>query len=581
MVRYFSKAGVGIIEFNDPDSKVNVLSAANLGDLEQILSDISSANRNISALFFMSSKKDMFVAGADIKELASISSKDEALKLCAKGQDICNRIEQLPMPTFAVVDGACIGGGLELGLSCDYILATPNKKVKIGFPETRFEISPGFGGVHRLKEKIGRKKAERLIRTGQLLSALEAKKANIVDKIIPEKIAREYEALSGFSGWRKRAISEPRHQLDEEERGILAEKITQEPARNALAAFLLASRYKNRIPKENAGREILRRCAVIGAGAMGRDIAYLISLETGMEVGITDINRAVLKTAGSYIKSIYRDAVKRHMLSRSEASQRFKRISFSKLHLEDCDLVIECIAEDPQLKKQLFAKIEKMVHGDCIIATNTSCLSIEGFGPCLGRPERFIGIHFFNPAYKMKLVEVTPGSLTDRRVLDKVNIFLQSMRRVPVTVKDSPGFLVNRMLLPYLNEAVFMVEEGYSILDIDSAMLGFGMPKGPIDLLEDIGLEVAYKASRILEDRSGGRIRVSGIFGLWAEAKRILPAKQIRKADGSYIAQRLLGPMKKEAELCLKEGIAVSREIIDLALLLGSGFPASKRIWDI
>ncbi|MFH1854174.1 MAG: 3-hydroxyacyl-CoA dehydrogenase NAD-binding domain-containing protein [Candidatus Omnitrophota bacterium] len=581
MVQYFNKAGLGIIEFNDPDSKVNVLSISNLTCLERILTDISSNTHTIKALFFTSPKKDIFIAGADLKELASIKTKKAAIDLCAKGQAICNRIERLSVPTFAIVDGACIGGGLELALSCDYILVTANKKTVIGFPESRLGISPGFGGAHRLKERIGAKKARYLIDTGQLLTAREAKKIRVIDGIITKAIARDYKILSGFARRRKRSIPNRGQGLDKQEREILAEKIMREPARNALSAFLLVSKYKNRVSEDSDILETLGRCAVIGAGIMGRDIAYLVSLETGLPVSITDLNKTISNKARTHIKSLYRDAVKRGILYRDEAGKKLKNISFCIAGMRDCGIIIECVTEDFRLKKQVFAEIESKVRPDCIIATNTSCLSVEELGRTLKRPERFVGMHFFNPAYKMKLVEVIPASFTDKTVMEKVNTFLRNMRRVPVIVKDRPGFLVNRMLLPYLNEAVFMLEEGFSRIAIDSAMIDFGMPKGPVELLEDIGLGVAYRASKILEDKVSDCVKVPVMLEAWADRKKILRKKETKKAPASYVTQRLLGPIKKEAELCLNEGIADSQEIIDLTLLLGIGFPVSKRIWNV
>ena len=580
MVKRISKTGLGVIEFNDSDSKVNVLSAVNLDKLESILTETSLNPNGVKAVFFISAKKDIFIAGADIKELASIRTKESALRLCAKGQAICNRIEQLPFTTFAVVDGACIGGGLELALSCDYILATANRKTRIGFPEARLKISPGFGGVHRLKERIGVKKAARLIETGQLLSGREAKKTGIVDRLISERTASDYKKLSGFAGWRKRSIPEARHEFDIQEREALAEKIVQAPAKNALSAFLMVTKYKNHTLAEDDAEHGLKSCAIIGAGTMGRDIAYLVSSTTRLTVNIIDVNEIVLKNARIYIDSIYREAVKKDILARNEARKGRDRISFNKSGLEDCDIVIECVPEDLQLKKQVFLDIEKKLKPDCVIASNTSCLSIEELGRSLTRPGRFIGAHFFNPAYKMKLVEVARAGFTDSITTNKIRGFLQAMRRTPVMVKDSPGFLINRMLLPYLNEAAFMIEEGFSSRDIDSAMVDFGMPEGPIELIKDIGMDTTYKASMVLRDRCGSRIKVAESLKSWTETKKISSGKTVKQAENNTIVQRLLEPMKREAELCASEGVADNQEVIDLALLLGAGFPASKRIWD-
>ncbi len=585
---YYKKGNIGIIEFNDPNSKVNLLSSANLDTLNRIVDSVIETEANIKALFFRSEKKDIFIAGADIKELARINTKEEALQLCKKGQELFDKIEQLTMPTFAVVNGACVGGGLELALSCEYILATKNKKVKLGFPEARLEITPGFGGPHRLAEKIGKKHADYLVNTGMLLNLKEAKRLKIVDRVIPESHQFSYQKLikickrhHGVVARRAVAKKEVRAKFNQSEREVLAEKMLQERAKNSLASYLLISKYRDYPWLDGAIENLnrIKRCAVIGAGTMGKGIAYLISLEGNFSISLVDLDNSTLKKAREYIKNTYRDAVKRHILYNSEARLRFSNICFGKVQLRDEDIIVESITEDISAKKALFAEIEREVREDCILATNTSCLSIEKLSKSLKHAERFIGIHFFNPAYKMKLVELAPTRFTGKLVLKKVILFLRQMRRIPVIVKDSPGFLVNRMLLPYLNEAVFMLEQGFLAEDIENAMLEFGMPMGPLELLGEIGLDVAYKASKMLEENFGSRLKVPE--SLRACPKKILQPhrKKKRLRVCKDISERLLGPIKREAELCLEEGVVGSRDVIDLALLLGIGFPASKRLW--
>jgi len=588
MVSYYRKDDMGIIEFNDPDSKVNLLSAENLDALERIIGSVIENDRHIKALFFISGKQDIFIAGADIKELAAICTKAEAIQICKRGQDLFDKIEQLTMPTIAVVSGACVGGGLELALSCDCILATKNKKVRMGLPEKRLGITPGFGGPHRLAERIGAKEAGHLIATGRLLSGKEALLFNLVDDIIPESKKFLYKKL--IKVYRRRGICAKRSArgngeragLNQAEREVLAEKIFQEPARNSLASYLLVSKYRNYPWPESASgtpRPTIKRSAIIGAGTMGRGIAYLVSSQGGLPVGLTDLDRHTLKKARPRIKAIYGEAVKKDILYKNEARVRFGNITFGKADLAHADIVLESITEDASLKEALFAEVEPRLRKDCILATNASCLSVQGLSKSLARAERFIGMHFFNPAYKMKLVEVVPTRFTSREVLQAAVAFLQRLKRIPVIVKDSPGFLVNRMLLPYLNEAVFMLEEGVLAEDIDRAMLEFGMPMGPLRLLGEIGLDVAYKASKALEDSYGNRMKVPET--LKACPEEILEPQRTGRShrDFEYITGRLLSPIKREAVLCLEERVVDDREIIDLALLLGIGFPASKRIW--
>ncbi|MDP8229932.1 MAG: 3-hydroxyacyl-CoA dehydrogenase NAD-binding domain-containing protein [Candidatus Gorgyraea atricola] len=555
MISYYKKDDMGVIEFNDPDSEVNLLSKENFKQLESIIDSVTSNKVELRALFFTSKKQNVFIAGADIKELAAMRTEKEVVSFCKNGQRLFSKIADLKMPTFTIVDGACVGGGMELALSCDHILATTNKRVKIGLPEVKLGISPGFGGPHRLKEKIGSKRADSLMDKGELIFAKEAKELGIIDKIIPESRKCDYEKLARLPVQPRRLDLNPTYavgQVEAVERQEVIDKIFQPPAQNALSSYLLVDKYKG--PELLSPR--LKRCSVIGAGTMGRDIAYLISLKTELPVDITDANKNVLKKARPYIKNICKDAISRGM------RPSIKNIRFGNGVCKDTDIVIESIIEDALKKKILFSQIEKSLRKDCIIATNTSCISIEELSRSLRNAERFIGMHFFNPAYKMKLVEVIPTRFTSKEVLSSTIGFLRSFKKIPLVVKDSPGFLVNRMILPYLNEALFMLKNGFNAEDIENAMLDFGMPVGPLRLLEEIGHDVAYKASEILEQGLGDKIKTQQSSG---------------RKD---IANRLLCPIRRQAELCLKEGIVGSREDIDLALLLGVGFPRSRRIWE-
>ena len=548
---------------------MNLLSKENFKQLESIIDSIATNKDELRALFFTSRKKNIFIAGADIKELAAMRTEKEVRSFCQNGQRLFRKIASLKMPTFTIVDGACVGGGMELALSCDHILATTNKRVKIGLPEVKLGISPGFGGPHRLREKIGSKRANSLMDKGELVSAKEAKELGIIDKIIPESKKYDYKNLAKSPVRPRRSDLNPTYEVEAREIKLVIDKIFQKPAQNALSSYLLVDKYK--------GRELLnpslKRCSVIGAGTMGRGIAYLISLKTGLPVDITDTGKDILKKASSHVKSVYRNAVTKGILCNSEARSCLKKINFGDPLSRDTDIVIESITEDALKKKILFGQIEKSLRKDCIIATNTSCIPIEELSKSLRNAERLIGMHFFNPAYKMKLVEVIPTRFTSKEVLDSTIGFLRSLKRIPLVVKDSSGFLVNRMILPYLNEALFMLKKGFKAEEIENAMLDFGMPMGPLRLLEEIGHDVAHKASKILEDSFGSRMNVRGRT---SNIKCSRPNLEQRDLE-----QRLLQPIRREAELCLKEGIVDSREVIDLALLSGIGFPRSRRIWEI
>jgi len=626
MVTYRKEDNFGIVEFNDVDSKVNLLSDANLDMLRQIIEGIENDN-DLKALFFVSKKPDIFIVGADIKELITIDTKEKALDKCKKTQGLFNRIEHLRIPTFSILNGACVGGGLELALSCKVILATNNKHVLLGMPEVKLGITAGFGGTYRLPRKIGHKNANKLISTGRLININQAQKIKLIDRVIPESEQFSYEKhlvalrrmpFGHLRGETKPKLSYGNSKFDARcsmldyplrvssieyrekqanllrdalkiEREVLAEKIVKPEAKNSMAMFLLARKYKDypwvepRCPKPLN----IERCSIIGAGVMGRGIAYLVS-SRDVITDIRDVNKDTLKKARINIKNIYTEAVKKGIWCAYEAKSKFKYLSFGK-NLKAATIVIEAIEEDILAKKELLAGLEKEVKKGCILASNTSSVPLEELSKSLKNAENFLGVHFFNPAYKMKLVEVIPTTFTDKSILDATVEFLRRLKRFPIVVKDRCGFLVNRMLLPYLNEAIFMLEEGFSPKDIDGAMVKFGMPMGPQELLNQIGPDTAYKVSKILYDNFGDRMKVPNLLyknsinincSCRDEACLVSTNLLKGKREGAgYILERLLSPMRREAELCLEEGVVGSREVIDLALFLGIGFPASKRIW--
>lgn len=652
---YTVKDSIAEIVLNDTASPVNILSTPMMQEFETMIDSLAHAPLN--ALVIRSSKKDVFIAGADIHEIAGITDSAAAIEKSKRGQDILAMLAALPFPTVAVIDGACLGGGLELALACTYRLVTDNAAVKLGLPETTLGILPGFGGTWRLPRLIGMAQALPMILTGKSVDGAKAVKLGLADGIYPAAFIGD--AVSAFilslasAGARKalkkrrsrrpvmglidgnpigrslvyRAAKKelmkrthghypaPRMALRtvrrnygrsyasamKREREAFAELAVSPAAKKMIALFFTGEALKKEYRADAAP---IRQAGVLGAGKMGGGIAWCIS-NADIPVRMKDINWDAVGKGYAAVSDMYHDAVRVKKLSEREARLKAHRVSGAVDYsgFADADIVIEAVIEDADIKMKTFRELERIVRPDAIIATNTSSLSVDALASALDHPERFVGFHFFNPVNRMPLIEVVPGMRTSEEVLVRAVAFARTLRKMPIVVRDTNGFLVNRILMAYLNEAMLLLEEGVPFTRIDAVMTRFGMPMGPFELLDEIGIKVGAKVARIIGAAHPERASMGKMLEIVGHHEKLVgksaegfyryrgsrsPNPLIRDlmrangmpldsaADEREIEMRCLMRMINEAARCMEEGIITRADYLDMAMLYGTAFPAFR-----
>lgn len=635
------------------DSELNILTMESLMELKSILEELSR-NDTISLLFIESGKPNCFIAGADINEIQKISSVSEGEKMAGNGQEVFRILEDLPFPTCAVINGSCFGGGLELALACTYRVADESSKVRLSLPEVKLGILPGFGGTQRLPRIIGEAAALKMILSGRNIDASRGYKTGLIDAVVPKgylpfwkkkffmslktdngrsiiksrKKRVKKHPLLRFPGGRSILYAAARREIIASTGGhypapLAAWKVLKKTAarknlkgyalertslgklaltresRHLLRLFFIDKELKKNQfihPRKKIARAMTKRPMVAGAGVMGGGIAWLFSSRK-IPSQLYDISSKSLKNGMQASRKLYRGMEKKHRLTTREAELGLHRITplFRMPKQLNRDLVIEAIIENSDVKRSFYKNLEPILPDTAIIVSNTSSLLVSELARDLKRPELFAGFHFFNPVNRMPLVEIIPGKETSTETIDFLISTAIALGKVPLVVKDCPGFLVNRILFPYISAALSLAERGISPTLIDKAMKAFGMPMGPFVLLDEIGIDIAGKVGTILEkaypDRLSGSVFLSnlvsaGIFGkknhrtimkegqLTRKAGDLLP-KVSRKISLKVedIPSRLLLPMINEAAYCLSEGIVVQADYIDMALILGTGFP--------
>jgi len=610
--------------FDKRDSSTNTLNEATIRELDDILNTVTS--NPPKALIIRSAKKSGFIVGADISQFKLLKTAEEATALIRQGQAVFNKLAALPFPTIAVIEGFCLGGGLELALACRYRLAEDSPKTKLGLPEVKLGIHPGWGGTVRLPKLIGPLKAMDIILTGRNLSAKAAKKLGVLNEALPkrvlEKAARDYvnrapSTKSGFSlntvmellparialgklfkSQLNQKISEKHYpapyrvvdnwvnygsdskQAMDQEAISIGKLMVTDTARNLVRVFFLQDQLKGLARSADFKPKNVH---VVGAGVMGGDIAAWCALR-GMNVTLQDqapkaIGGAIARAADLAKKILKEKYLVEAVLDRLQPDPKGYGIKHA-------DVIIEAISEKVGAKQGLFSALEKQARKDAILATNTSTIPLEEISSVLQDPNRLVGIHFFNPVSKMPLVEVVHAKMTHKEVIDKAMAFVKAIDKLPLPVKSSPGFLVNRILMPYMLEAVTLLEEGISGPAIDKAAVDFGMPMGPIELADTVGLDICLAAIQELSGVLGAKVPpkleeyvARGDLGRktgkgFYTYKNGKPIKQ--KVTGPVsedVTNRLILRLLNEAVGCLREGIVENADLLDAGCIFGIGFP--------
>jgi len=642
--RSMREDGICVLTFDRPGSMANIFDHATLEELQQELDFISNAP-DIKGLILISAKPTIFIAGADLRRMTGSTPLAEIRELLTFGQAQIHRLTQLPIPTVAAIHGVAVGGGYEIALACDYRLAASDSVTKIGLPETNIGLLPAWGGATRLPRLIGLPKALDFILAGKTVSARGALKLGLVDELVPaERLIRaavqktsqgkphrpshlmvnnplavavitsslrrkllrktrgHYPAvLKAFEVMTRGITKAVPASLTLEREGIL-ELVQTDACRNLIRTFFLQERAKKIVVEAPAPRlepKPVTHTAVIGAGIMGAGIAQWLSAR-GLPVILRDINIEQVGKGMAGIARLYQDGVQRHIFTQREARDGFDRIYPAPMEvpLHHVDLVIEAAVENLDLKKKIFQRLDELSGEETILATNTSALPISELASSTRHPERVLGLHFFNPVHRMQLVEVIAARETAPDALSRAVRFVQKIGKLPVVVKDRPGFLVNRILMPYLIEAGNLFEHGAGLEHLDEAMLDFGMPMGPMRLLDEVGLDVALHVAQTLSLPFAGRLQIpstlsqmsrAGLLGrksgqgfyLYDQSKKTRPNPQAlgyvqSRTAGNLtpedLQERMYFLMLNEAARCLDEQVVGAPEDIDFAMIMGAGF---------
>ena len=651
---------IGWITFDDPDRSANVLTEAVMRRFGEALDEARAAAREgrIRVLVVRSGKPGSFIVGADIDAIASLEDPAQAEAKIRMGQAVFNDLAAMPVPTVAAVDGTCVGGGFELALACRYRLLSDSERTSLQFPEVMLGILPAWGGTTRLPRLIGLQASLDLLLTGRKRDARAAKRMGIATDVLPAPLfeakvaARALElaasepdqdgrpsrsfvrrlvdrtapgravvlavarrkVLSTTGGHypaplrildilKKHAGGSVEESLAAEARAA-AELVVSPVSKNLIHVYYLreAARKRTGVPGADVDPRPVSVLGILGAGVMGGGIAH-VAAASGVRVYMKDIRHEAVTGGLQHARARFDRAVERRRLTRREAAQRMELVSGGLDYhgIASADLVVEAVVERLDVKRQVLAEAERHVSPACVIATNTSSLSVDAMAEALEAADRFCGMHFFNPVDRMPLVEVVRGAATSDEAVATVYALALRLGKVPVVVGDGPGFLVNRILGPYLNEAGFLLGDGASIEQIDGVAKAFGMPMGPLRLVDEVGIDVSRHAGAALHAALGDRLTPSPALVALGNTERlgkkggagfyryqkgreegvdpsvyealgsVLPPR--REISEREIRMRLLVAMINEAARILDEGVARSAADVDLAMIMGTGFP--------
>lgn len=616
--------GIAWATFDKAGESANSLSSAAMNELGQILDRLDADPPR--GLVIRSGKAAGFIAGADIQEFTQLDTPEKGLELVTRGWNLFNRLAAVRYPTLALVRGHCLGGGLELALACRYLLAVDEPGTKMGLPEVMLGIFPGWGGMLRLPQRVGPQAALDMMLTGKSIDAQRAKRMGLADECVPPRVMvsaakamvasnaprrplpflqrllngplRGFVASQARKQVARRAPPEhypapyaiidiwARHQGNALEAPALIDGIVRSStARNLVRVFFMQERLKG-FGKET--RFQARRVHVVGAGVMGGDIAAWCALRgltvTLQDQGMERIAPALKRAYNAWGKRIRDKLQLRDVMDRLIPDPEGQGAA-------QADVVIEAIYENLEAKHALLKKLEAVMKPDAVLATNTSSLKLEDLRTVLVNPARLVGIHFFNPVSKMPLVEVVSAADSDPEMARRAAAFVKQIDRLPLPVKSAPGFLVNAVLGPYMLAAMRAVDEGIAPETVDEAMLAFGMPMGPIELVDMVGLDVAMAAGKelagahvepprcLLERFNAGHLGKKTGQGFYAHGSGSV-GKGGGKGAGkgapgvvpAGLAERLLKPLLERTQQLVDEGIVADVDLADAGVIFGTGF---------
>ncbi|MDH3536516.1 MAG: 3-hydroxyacyl-CoA dehydrogenase NAD-binding domain-containing protein [Gammaproteobacteria bacterium] len=622
--QYCDEDGILWLTLDKKNTDTNVLSVSVLEQLDSLLDEINGSLPK--AVIFRSGKERGFIAGADVKEFLDVTSTQEALIMIKRGQKLFSRIEGLRCPSVALIEGFCMGGGTELALACDYRVALDDDTTRIGLPEVKLGIHPAYGGVVRATALINPLKSLELMLSGRGLSARAAQAIGLVDSAQParqiERAARQIAlspparqqmplfgkvlSLPGIrnllAGYMKKQVAKkaPRQhypapyaildvwanyygdnkRMMEEEANSVTRLMQGNKVRNLIRVFFLQTRLKGLGDKKSF---VPRHVHVIGAGTMGGDIAAWCALR-GFNVTLQD-------REAKYLGNAFRNA--HRLFSKRLKTTAQRNAAFDRLipdingdGIARADVVIEAIFEDIDAKHAIFREVEARMKPGAVLATNTSSIPLEILATVLKEPDRLVGIHFFNPVAMMPLVEIVKTESSSQQTVEHAIAFTQHIGKLPLPVRSSPGFLVNRILMPYLVEAFTLYDEGVAPEAIDRAATDFGMPMGPVELADTVGLDICLSVAQNLSQAFG--IDVPGGLAKFVDANSLgkktgsgfynyKKGKPVKDRDADLgdqktIQNRLVFRFLNEAAACLQEGIVADRDLLDAGIIFGTGF---------
>ena len=618
--------GIAWLTLDKTGSSTNVLGRAILEELGTLLAGL--ANEPPKGVVVRSAKKSGFVAGADIKEFTGFKSATDAYGLIRSGQLVLDQLEALPCPTVAAINGFALGGGLELALACRYRVAVGDDRLSLGVPEVQLGIHPGFGGTVRLVRLIGVKPAMQMLLTGRPVRADKALQLGLVDRLVTtadlDTAARDIitkkpprhrppigeqvlswpvvrnfvkpALIAQVAGKAKRehypapyAIVDlwadygaRGQQAYEAEARSIAHLFTSETARNLIRVFLLQDRLKAMGGK---GAPPVEHVHVVGAGVMGGDIAAWCALR-GLNVTLQDRGAEYIDPAIKRAHELFEKRI-RDPAQRADARNRL-RADVDGAGVPSADVVIEAIYENLEAKQDMYARLEPRMKSTALLASNTSSITLEPLAAQLERPDRLVGLHFFNPVAQMPLIEIVSGERTSDSAAKAALAFARRLDKLPVPCKSAPGFIVNRVLMPYLHEAMYAAQEGVPLAVIDQVAVDFGMPMGPVELADVVGLDVASHVGKIIAAELGrpapdltqldallaqkklGRKSGAGFYE-WKDGKAVKPPAE-GAATPPDLIDRMILVLVNECVAVLRENVASDADLIDAAVIFGTGF---------